>query len=625
MRDPQTPLQPPEHAERSSADRVVSFDGARIDNVSIGKTVAGDYRETIIHNPPKLSAEEKQEQRNRAALLGLVQRFWIEGVLHQSLHHQVLIELGMQARPDAVNHPWQNIVRLPNQAPQLIAPGQPISSVFDQANGRLLILGDPGGGKTTTLLTLAEQLIARAQVDETAPIPVVFQLSTWNAARLSLDKWLAEELKERYKVPLKLGEVWAATGEILPLLDGLDEIGSSNKDRANYVEKINAYLGQSGNQIVVCSRTAEYSSLGARLALDTGVEIQPLDVTQIDDYLARFGPPLAGLREAVVADRNLRELATSPLLLSVMALTYRNMPATSLSILEREEAYQQLWADYVINRFQQLRADAPTKSFLLQTWLIWLARGMMIHYNQVFYFDRITPSWLSANHQYRRFTQTVSSLGSLIISLCTSVVVGLFIILASSLNQPGAINDLTRSFFSGLSNSLSNTLLIGFVIGLIIGLIRAFESKLKYDLIFCLVSGFVGGIIGILLSKIFIGLTRNEITRLSISVFVIAFVALLGFSWSSLLPYKSDYFISKPQHFILRLFLLMYCGVPWNFAAFLDEAVSRNLMTRVGGGYRFYHRLLQEHFAEHEQSDLHIAPILGLQKGDKVTGRRAQG
>jgi hypothetical protein len=33
--------------------------------------------------------------------------------------------------------------------------------------------------------------------------------------------------------------------------------------------------------------------------------------------------------------------------------------------------------------------------------------------------------------------------------------------------------------------------------------------------------------------------------------------------------------------------------------------VRRDLMTRVGGGYRFSHQLLQAHFAEHEAPEDH--------------------
>ena len=78
------------------------------------------------------------------------------------------------------------------------------------------------------------------------------------------------------------------------------------------------------------------------------------------------------------------------------------------------------------------------------------------------------------------------------------------------------------------------------------------------------------------------------------------------------------------QHIALRILLAHRCHAPWNFATCLDEAVSRSLMTRVGGGYRFYHRQLQEYFTTHEQPTLPVAPMLGPQEGEEAIGRRSQ-
>ena len=44
---------------------------------------------------------------------------------------------------------------------------------------RLLILGEPGGGKTTELLSVAQQLIEAAIADNTLPVPLLFELSSW--------------------------------------------------------------------------------------------------------------------------------------------------------------------------------------------------------------------------------------------------------------------------------------------------------------------------------------------------------------------------------------------------------------------------------------------------------------
>jgi len=53
------------------------------------------------------------------------------------------------------------------------------------------------------------------------------------------------------------------------------------------------------------------------------------------------------------------------------------------------------------------------------------------------------------------------------------------------------------------------------------------------------------------------------------------------------------------QHFALRLVLSWNGYAPWNYAKFLDYATKRLLMQRVGGGYRFLHDLLRQHFAKH--------------------------
>jgi hypothetical protein len=51
------------------------------------------------------------------------------------------------------------------------------------------------------------------------------------------------------------------------------------------------------------------------------------------------------------------------------------------------------------------------------------------------------------------------------------------------------------------------------------------------------------------------------------------------------------------KHFLLRC--PFYCAghIPWNYARFLDCAAERIFLRKVGGGYIFIHRLLQDYFA----------------------------
>lgn len=50
------------------------------------------------------------------------------------------------------------------------------------------------------------------------------------------------------------------------------------------------------------------------------------------------------------------------------------------------------------------------------------------------------------------------------------------------------------------------------------------------------------------------------------------------------------------QHFILRCLLWRNGSAPWRYVQFLDSAVERILLQRVGGGYAFIHRALLEYF-----------------------------
>jgi hypothetical protein len=113
-----------------------------------------------------------QPDRNRVRMLHKVRDFWVKGVLENSLYGAALIALGFQYQPDAVSRPWDVIIQPTDRPQQLLPPGTTIRQVFDEFGGELLILGRPGSGKTTMLLELARDLIARAEHDPRLPIPV---------------------------------------------------------------------------------------------------------------------------------------------------------------------------------------------------------------------------------------------------------------------------------------------------------------------------------------------------------------------------------------------------------------------------------------------------------------------
>lgn len=221
-------------------------------------------------------------------MLQKVRNFWIEGVLEQSMYAVARLELGLATRPDAVKNVWEDVVQRPEPMPQRLPFGTCISTAFGKFGNSLLILGEPGTGKTTLLLELTKALLAQAEHDPNRHLPVVFNLSSWAAQQPPLAAWLVDELSKRYLVPRKHAETWVAKDLVLPLLDGLDEVASEH--RSACVEAINAFRQQHGlAPLVVCSRVADYEALNTKLNLTEAVVVQPLTRQQADHYLVQIG------------------------------------------------------------------------------------------------------------------------------------------------------------------------------------------------------------------------------------------------------------------------------------------------------------------------------------------------
>jgi hypothetical protein len=336
-----------------------------------------------------------QEQRNRQRMLQKVRDFWIEGVLENSLQGAALIELGMEYKPDAVQHPWDTVIQNPDQPTRTITPGTKIVEVFDKFGRELLILGAPGSGKTTMLLELTRDLIARAELDESYPIPLVFNLSSWAEKRMPLLEWLVDELNTKYDIPRKIGKVWIDADHLLPLLDGLDEV--KQERRPACIEAINAFRRDHGLvNLVVCSRVADYDVLAVRLKLQGAVLIHPLTTEQIDAYLASAGDQLGTLRTALTIDDALRELAAAPLMLSIMTLAYQEVLTSKLATSGTIDVQRkQVFDAYLDRMFARRGRETRYSSMQTLRWLSWLARGMVQRQQTVFFIERLQPTWLS--------------------------------------------------------------------------------------------------------------------------------------------------------------------------------------------------------------------------------------
>jgi eukaryotic-like serine/threonine-protein kinase len=532
----------------------------RADGVPVEDEPNDEVQPATVAPPSRLSP---QEQRNRSRMLDKVEAFWVKGVLDQSLYQMARLELAFEHAPAQVSHPWESVLQQANQPNQSIPAGKPIVAVFDDLLGELLILGAPGAGKTTMLLELTRDLIARARNNEQHPIPVVFNLSTWATKRQPLGNWLTEELNQRYDVPRKLAQDWVAVNAILPLLDGLDEVAAEHRDAC--VAAINDYRTEVEGfvPVAVCSRIADYRALTRKLRLQGAIVIQPLSKPQVDEYLKGVGRPLAAVRAALGDDPTPWELMDSPLMLSIVALAYQHLSAAKLGASGTpEHRRRQLFDDYIAAMFARPGRSKGTAAYTQHQAvhsLSWLAAQMLAHHQTVLYIERMQPEWLPQAQQRGYvvrmrllFGLLTVLLGGLGFGLLMGLVFGLFTELLNGLLY-GLVGGLGFGLLMGLLNELLAgrgygqlvDLLFGLGVGRLdqIGIVETFRwswqavrSRWRLVLNFGLFGGLLGGLLVGLLVGLFTGLLVGLLVGLLSGLLAGLVFGLLGGLGVGLVP-----------------------------------------------------------------------------------------
>ena len=455
-------------------------------------------------------------QQNRRRMLERLRHAYGE-LLEYSLQQIVWIELGLAGMPDAVQNATNRLVRLSGQDAQPLPPGTSILEVYETSGRELLILGEPGAGKSTLLLHLAQALVQRAEQEEAHPLPVVLRLSSWAEQQPALEDWMSEQLALTYDVSQQLSRQWMRDEQILPLLDGLDEMDAAS--RSACIAAINAYHREHLLvPLVICSRRTEYedAAMDQKLALQRAVLIQPLTPEQVSATLDQIGHPLDTLRRTLQTNPAVQELTTTPLMLSILMLTYARTPLPTLSP-ELATLQRQVWTDYVARMTR--RKGGTTHSSLQQTcsWLNWLARNLQKHYQTVFYLEHVQSDWLPDSLRQRAFRLTLR-LPLILLGMLSSLVIGLFLQTVFDLTtgiQAAALGCVLGGCFGQSANASTKVGtpgtaqmrqrqrnlgrgLIGAGAGLVIGLSFGFELGSGYGLSDWLRDGWIyGSIIGL--------------------------------------------------------------------------------------------------------------------------------
>ncbi|HEY9599972.1 MAG TPA: NACHT domain-containing NTPase [Allocoleopsis sp.] len=193
---------------------------------------------------------------------------------------------------------------------------------------KLMILGKPGAGKTTFLKHLAIQCIGETFQSDRVPVFITLKDFAEADGQPSLLEYMSRlaainPVRAWHAMPLP---TILGAGRALVLLDGLDEVRDSDSSRVlRQIREFSQQFPQ--NQFVITCRIAarEYT-----FEQFTEVEIADFDYRQIADFSSKWfrskNDPIKAERflERLKEDEPIRELATNPLLLTLLCLVFED-------------------------------------------------------------------------------------------------------------------------------------------------------------------------------------------------------------------------------------------------------------------------------------------------------------
>ncbi len=445
--------------------------------------------------------------KNAQRLIDNIHMAWIEGVLNTSIKYGIDLELardGEQAtnllfhRPQGIDRP--------------VVGRQRLSALFAAADESLLILGAPGNGKTITLLQLLDELLDQARTDSAAPIPLLFNLSSFGtyvrAKDTGLTDWLVEQAFQQYRLKRRETRQQLAAGtKFILLLDGLDEVPLG--ERETCVTAINQFMQATPSGLVVCSRIGDYQALQKRLAVAHALVLQPLTNKQISAFIDQFKEPRRTvMQQQIAADWQLREALRSPLLLNLypqallgLSITPNAVGETSADSVEARR--QSLFAAYVTTVFAQpettksaqARSDNQDAAIFQEKsrrWLAFLSNRMQQAGTTLFFVEELQPTWLP-QRMVQRYRGAYGLFIGVIVGLIGGVLIGLIANEVETLVSPQLGGQSERGFVRLIKGL--NIGLIGLLIGTFVGVGGAISTVLTTSIKWAWLRAGIGAVI----------------------------------------------------------------------------------------------------------------------------------
>lgn len=231
--------------------------------------------------------------------------------------------------------------------------GKPLSAWLKAAYAgqAILVLGDPGAGKTELLVHAAGELARTALDDLTAPVPLLL-----TATDLEVAGALAAALSKRWRIPREnfASLLHAPTARFVLFIDSLDE--APVRRLLEVFEGERRSLESQLDAVVLTSRPA----FAPQLRACTRVHITAWDRTRFEQFLARWAEQEAASVTALRAhldEPHVCELLTNPLTATLCIVAARRHPRS----LQRRSLLFAAVFDDVLQWWPKNRSAAPNR------------------------------------------------------------------------------------------------------------------------------------------------------------------------------------------------------------------------------------------------------------------------
>jgi hypothetical protein len=550
---------------------------------------------------------------------------WSEELVIRRAYDPWLLPVSWVTADASFTDSWDSIIRLassggwptpqaarrqPTEPPNLAGSSRELAEILGLIpTSRLVVLGEPGAGKSMLVTQLVLDLLARRVPG--GPVPFLTSVASWNPVEQELKDWLADQLVIGHsslaaaplpgtEEPTQAAAILAA-GLILPILDGFDEI--PDQVRGPAIDRINGAL-LPGQGLVVTCREQQFreavrpeNGIAVNLRGAMSILLRPLDAQIVRSYLcedastpeaqARWRPVL----NALGTNSPVGQALKTPLMVGLARTIYNPRPGELIDVLrnpaelcdpvliDRQDVESLLFDAFIPASYRNTFAGS-TNSQDPERWLMFLAHHLeyRAHSPDLAWWQlplaQVTSSprrWLPAITWALRWvfdTVPVAALVGPIGFGASALADGVSALRRRTVDpsyidstvSPTASLELDRkaAVSAAIRSGITAGVLIGIAIGIWVGILHG-----KYQgAIFAAAYGAAAGALA-------------------------ACFEILRRAW---LWYE-----------ISRIWLTLNKVVPWQVMNFLADAHKRGVLRQIGAVYQFRHIELQRRLADRQQ------------------------